>query len=94
MATNKPVEKSPDATAPEKAVKRQGVNGDYYIVNPAGAIHGVTRDHAATRLKVAGWRLATEEEISTYLGQPIQRHDRPICEPWTADPDKQLEAAI
>lgn len=81
-----------EAEKAKVAAKRQSANGVYYIVNPAGAIHGVTRAHAADRLKTAGWRLATEEEIAAYLGQSIQRHDRPICAPWTADPDKQLAA--
>lgn len=73
-------------------VKRQGTDGNYYLVNPAGAIHGVSRDHAAWRLKTAGWRLANEEEIAAYLKQPLQIHDRPIAQPWTPDPDKQLAA--
>lgn len=99
MATTKPkTEPKPDEQPPaeqpteQAPVKRQGVGGAYYLVNPGGAIHGVDRDHAAWRLKTAGWRLATEEEIATYLAQPIQRHDRPICAPWTPDPDKQLAA--
>lgn len=82
----------PAASSQQPTAKRQGVAGIYYLVNPKGAIHGVDRAHAATRLKVAGWRLATEEEITVYLGQKEQRHDRPICQPWTPDPDKQLEA--
>lgn len=88
QTTEAPAEQQPETTP----IKRQNVNGVYYIVNPSGAIHGVDRAHAADRFKTAGWRLATEEEIATYLTQPIQRHDRPICAPWTADPDKQLAA--
>ena len=84
-------EQAPEA--PPTPVKRQSANGVYYIVNPSGAIHSVDRAHAADRLKTAGWRLATEEEIGLYLvPESIQRHDRPICAPWTADPDKQLAA--
>lgn len=98
MATKKtePNAETPteQATAQAEAapVKIQGVDGVYYIVNPAGAIHGVDREHARDRLKIAGWRLASEEEVATYKGQPIQRADRPICQPWNPDPDAQLEA--
>ena len=38
----------------------------YYIVNPAGAVHECTRDHAQKRLKQVGWRLATDHEIEMY----------------------------
>jgi hypothetical protein len=96
MATTKPKIDAPNTEAPgapaAPTAKRQGVNDVYYIVNPAGAIHGCDRAHAANRLKTAGWRLAGEDEIDVYLGQKIQRGDRPICAPWTPDPDKQLEA--
>lgn len=100
MATTKPTKpaaeqpEAPPAEQPteQAPIKRQGTDGVYYLVNPGGAIHGVTRDHAAGRLKTAGWRLATEEEIAAYATQPLQVHDRPICAPWTADPDKQLAA--
>lgn len=87
-----PATEQPTEQPTEQAPKRQGVGGVYYLVNPGGAIHGVDREHAAWRLKSAGWRLATEEEIVVYLGQPLQIHDRPICAPWTPDPDKQLAA--
>ena len=38
----------------------------YYIVNPSGAVHECTRDHAQKRLKQVGWRLATPAEIEMY----------------------------
>jgi len=82
-----PEETTTPAEAPPKA---QGANGVYYLVNPGGAIHGVDREHARWRLASPGWRLATEDEIVTYKGQAIQRSDRPICTPWSPDPDKQL----
>lgn len=92
-ATTEPTADAPPAEQPtEQPAKRQGVDGTYYLVNPSGAIHGVTRAHAADRLKTAGWRLASEEEIAAYAAQPLQVHDRPICAPWTPDPDKQLAA--
>lgn len=83
---------SEPAAEPPKPAKLQGASGVYYLVNPGGAVHGVDRAHAASRLKTAGWRLATEEEIAAYRGQSIQRADRPICQPWTPDPDAQLAA--
>lgn len=78
-----------ESTEPKPA-KVQGADGIYYIVNPAGAIHGVDRDHAKWRLASPGWRLATEDEIAAYKGAKVQRSDRPICTPWSPDPDKQL----
>lgn len=93
MATKSEETKPTEPTEPEsppKPIKQQGKGGAYFIVNPAGAIHGVTREHARERLAVAGWRMATEEEIAAYQGQKIQRHDRPICAKWTPDPDAQL----
>lgn len=76
---------------PAKPKKVQGARGIYYLVNPAGAIHSVDREHARTRLAVAGWRLATEDEIATYKSQPVQRSDAPIAPKWTPDPDLQIE---
>lgn len=88
MAT-KAEEAKQDEAKPK--AKRQKANGVYYIVNPGGAIHSVDRDHAAWRLRTAGWRLAAEDEITVYLSRETQRSDRPICEPWSPDPDSQLE---
>lgn len=89
MATKTTDSDTKTETLPKPA-KRQGLGGAYYIVNPAGAVHGVTRDHAKARLAVAGWRMATEDEIATYQSQEIQRHDRPIATPWSPDPDAQI----
>lgn len=64
----------------------------YFLVNPKGAIHEVTRDLAAERLRVAGWRLATPEEIARLAAQGgHQVFDAPICRPWSPDPDAQLD---
>ena len=38
----------------------------YYIVNPGGTIHIVTRDLAVWRLSQAGWRMAEAKEIRAY----------------------------
>lgn len=63
----------------------------YYIVNPAGAVHSVTREHARGRLAIVGWRMATADEVTAYQNQEIQRHDRPIARPWTPDPDAHVD---
>jgi hypothetical protein len=59
----------------------------YYIVNPAGAVHTVTREHAAERLRQPGYRQATKDEIEQYEAQEIQRADRPIAKPWDPTPE-------
>lgn len=73
-----------------RVTKTEDVEKAYYIVNPAGAVHSVSRQHARQRLAVVGWRLASAEEIATYRGQPMQRWDAPIANPWSPDPDAQL----
>lgn len=70
----------------------QGVDNNFYLVNPAGAIHTVTRAHAVNRLRQPGWRLAEDAEIEVYLETSVQRHLRPICAPWTPEPE--IEAFI
>lgn len=64
----------------------QGVDGAFYIVNPSGTIHTVTKAHASNRLRTAGYRLAEDPEISIYLETRVQRHNKPICEQWTPEP--------
>lgn len=64
----------------------------YYIVNPSGAVHSVTRAHARDRLGMVGWRMASAAEIATYKEQRIQRSDQPIAQPFSPDPDAQLAA--
>ena len=39
---------------------------EYFIVNPKGTIHIVTREHAQSRLASPGWRMAVSEEIAAY----------------------------
>lgn len=85
MAKAKPVQPNPipepeaEAEAPEERV--------YYIVNPAGAVHTATRDHARERLGQVGYRKATPAEIEKYKATAIQRSDRPIAKPFTVEPD-------
>lgn len=71
----------------------------YYLVNPAGAIHTVTKEHARMRLKQIGFRLATAEEIKKYQeleaeAKRMKKHfmqesGKPICKPHSVDPDDQ-----
>lgn len=66
----------------------------YFIVNPRGAIHEVTREHAKERLRSAGWRMATPEEIAALTAaNGHQMFDKPICPRWAPDPDAQLDEA-
>lgn len=62
----------------------------YYIVNPAGAIHDVTREIAKMRLKTPGYRMATQEEINKLQAQikegKGQTWDHPIAPPFSAEP--------
>ena len=61
----------------------------YFIVNPSGAVHEVTRDHAADRLKQTGYRMATTEEVAALdAAGGFQAFDKPIGKPHTTDPDE------
>lgn len=64
----------------------------YYIVNPAGAIHSVTREHAAGRLRQVGFRMATKDEIAAleHAGGH-QVAGKPLAAPHTADPDAAID---
>ena len=62
---------------------------DYYIVNPAGAIHGVDYAHAKQRLAQPGWRMATAAEVAKLqAAKGRQVWDKPICEPWSPEPQE------
>jgi len=64
----------------------------YFLVNPKGAIHEADREHARVRLGQPGWRLATPAEVQALEDAGgEQRFDRPICAPWSPDPDAQLD---
>ncbi|MCL4867760.1 MAG: hypothetical protein KJ063_02230 [Anaerolineae bacterium] len=59
----------------------------YFIVNPAGAIHEVTLDHAETLLRKVGFRSATQAEVNKLnAAKGEQRFDAPICTPFKAIP--------
>jgi len=64
----------------------------YWIVNPAGAIHNVTREHAKNRLKTPGFRLASKEEIAKLQEAGFnQIWDKPICPKWSSEPPEDQE---
>jgi hypothetical protein len=82
-------EKSP-AAAPKRR-PRPEPEKIYHLVNPKGAIHVATREHARARLAQAGWRLATEAEVAELNAcGGHQVADDPICRPWSPDPAAQL----
>jgi hypothetical protein len=65
----------------------------YLIVNPAGAMHVVSEDHARMRLGTPGWRLASADEKVKYKAAGgNQRAGRPLAKPFS--PTKELEAAL
>lgn len=79
----KPAVTNPAGDAPAKA---------YFIVNPHGTIHSVTREHAAARLRQVGYRMATKEEVQALTAAGgRQRVDRPLARPYSPDPDAQVE---
>lgn len=72
------------------AVSKPQVPGDpaleqkIYLVNPAGAIHVVSREHAKWRLRSPGYRKATAAEIAALeAADGFQRFDQPIAAPWS-----------
>lgn len=54
-----------------------------YVVNPSGAVHDVTEEHARELLRNPGWRVATQAEIDQLAAQHgHQEADNPIAEPF------------
>ena len=80
--------------AKKKEVKEQSVAEQaraledvIWIVNPGGALHLVTKEHARTLFKSVGWRKATAAEIAELEKRKgNQRFDDPIAEPWSPEP--------
>jgi len=65
------------------AKKKQG----YFIVNPSGTIHEVTKEIAQMRLGQLGYRQATKEEVDLYMeANGNQRHDAPLCPKFDPTP--------
>jgi len=60
----------------------------YFIVNPAGAIHEVTKEHAKMRLAQPGYRQAKAAEVKKWQeAGGNQRFDKPICTPFSTEPE-------
>lgn len=73
-----------------------------YLINPAGCMHKVTREHARAKMKEsAGYRPATKEQIAKYYDARdeakqkkksfIQSHEKPLFAPWTPEPPEDQE---
>lgn len=90
MATKKTDDKATKKTddkATGSAKSAEGKRSRYFILNPAGAIHEVTKAHAAERLRQPGYRQPTKEQVKAYLSARTQTHDDPIGEPWAPEPE-------
>lgn len=67
----------------KKRAKQAEPVGRYFIVNKAGTVHEVNKDHAEWRLNQVGFRAATVEEVKEYVARGgNQTADDPIAEPW------------
>lgn len=73
-----------------------------YLINPAGCMHEVTREHAAVKMKESmGYRVANKDQIAKYWDaikaakqkkKPfIQSHEKPLFEKWTPEPPEEQE---
>ncbi len=80
MATTKKIE----ADTPKKAPR-------FFVLNPSGAIHEVTKEQAAQLFRKQGYRKPTNAQVKQYLGQRVQTHDNPIGEPWSPDPGEGVD---
>ena len=64
----------------------------YYLVNKSGTIHNLPETLARERLQLAGWRVATKEEIAElFRRKGIQNTKSRICKKWLAEPPKVQE---
>lgn len=55
----------------------------YFIVNPHGAVHEVSKEHAEERINSdPRWRMATKAEVDAYLAADQQTADTPLATPW------------
>lgn len=80
------------AKSTAKPATKPKAEGVFYIVNPAGAIHAVSREHARWRLASPGWRQATVEEVAELKRRGNnQVHDHPIAPPWSPEPTELPE---
>lgn len=64
----------------------------YYLVNPAGTIHVMPDTLARDRLKIAGWRMATKDEIAKLFKQNgYQTSKKSIVPKWAPAPPEDQE---
>ena len=83
----KEAEKQAAAEAKAEAKAAKEAEETLWIVNPGGALHLVTKEHARTLFKSVGWRKATAAEIAELEKRKgNQRFDDPIAEPWSPEP--------
>lgn len=80
-----------EASAAGQILNQRKQEKAYHIVNPAGAVHAVTREHAQLRLRQIGFRMATPDEIAAYQKRAVQAFDNPIAEPFAPTPDETPE---
>lgn len=68
----------------------------YFILNPSGAVHEVSKEQAAELLRGVrgpGYRAATPEQVKQYMipnpkfEKPIQDWREPIGERWDPEPE-------
>lgn len=78
-----------DMVAPKP--KDEKADKEYWIVNPAGAVHCVTRTLAGSLLRRVGYRMASAEQVQHAKRLKVQRFDRPIAERWKPEPEKEPE---
>jgi len=60
----------------------------YFILNPAGAIHEVTRERAMALMAMPGYRKPSKEQVQRYLKQKTQRFDQPIGDRFVPEPEE------
>lgn len=55
----------------------------FFIVNPKGAVHEVTQEHAEDRINAdPRWRMAEKAEVDAYLKAAQQVADKPLAAPY------------
>lgn len=72
--------------AERKAERAIPAEETIWMVNPSGALHQCTHEHATERYKKVGWREATVAEIAELKKRHgLQRFDDPIAQPFSPD---------
>lgn len=67
-------------------IKPKSKAKQYFIANPAGAIHKVSQAHANKLLRKVGYRSATSAEVKALQAKKGAQDSRnPIVEPFSAE---------